>query len=95
MTEQQERFWYGGTKAEIEAAYQKAKSDIHEGLRNAKDKLAYLRDEAEKQGFVFSNDPYKVLPDIRELCKFFKIEEYEISDDKDIDDDEEEELFGV
>ena len=47
MTEQQERFWYGGTKAEIEAAYQKAKSDIHEGLRNAKDKLAYLRAEAD------------------------------------------------
>ena len=78
MTEQQERFWYGGTKAEIEAAYQKAKSDIHEGLRNAKDKLAYLRDEAAKQGFVFSTNPYKALPDIKELCKFFEIEEYEL-----------------
>lgn len=67
--------------------------DIHEGLRNAKDKLAYLRDEAEKRGFVFSNNPYKVLPDVKELCEFFKIPEYKISDDKDID--EEEELFGV
>ena len=94
MTEQQERFWYGGTKAEIEAAYQKARKQLLDGLHKADDKLTYLRDEAEKQGFVFSNDPYKVLPDIRELCKFFRIEEYEISDDKDID-DEEEELFGV
>ena len=78
MTEQEERFWYGGTKAEIEAAYQKAKNDIHEGLLKADDKLAYLRDEAAKQGFVFSNNPYKALPDIKELCKFFEIEEYEL-----------------
>ena len=94
MTEQQERFWYGGTEEEIETAYQKAKNDLHEGLRNAKDKLAYLRNEAEKQGFVFSNNPYKVLPDIKELCKFFDIKEYDIFD-KDNDNDEEEELFGV
>ena len=78
MTEQEERFWFGGTKEEIEEAYQEAKNDLREGLYNAKDKLAYLRNEAIKQGFVFSNNPYKALPDIQELCKFFEIEEYEL-----------------
>ena len=78
MTEQEERFWYGGTKAEIEAAYQKARKQLLDGLHKADDKLAYLRDEAEKQGFVFSNNPYMVLPDIRELCKFFDLAEYEL-----------------
>lgn len=78
MTKQEERFWYGGTKEEIEEAYQQTKSDIHEGLLKADDKLAYLRSEAEKNGFVFSTNPYKALPDIKELCKFFEIEEYEL-----------------
>lgn len=78
MTEQEEKFWYGATNEEIEAAYQKARKELCEGLFKAEDKLAYLRNEAEKQGFVFSTDPYKALPDIKELCNFFKIEEYEL-----------------
>jgi len=61
-----------------------------EGLHKAKDKLTYLRNEAEEQGFVFSTNPYQVLPDIKELCKFFDINEYELDYFE-----EEEELFGV
>lgn len=78
MIEQEERFWYGATNDEIEAAYQEARKDLCEGLFKAEDKLAYLRNEAEKQGFVFSTEPNKVLPDIKELCKFFNIEEYQL-----------------
>ena len=59
-------------------------------LYKAKDKLTYLRNEAEKQGYIFSTNPYKVLPDISELCEFFNINEYELDYIE-----EEEELFGV
>ena len=78
MLEQEERFWYGATNDEIEDAYEKAREDLREGLYNASDKLTYLRNEAAKQGFVFSMDSNKALPDIKELCRFFKLEEYEL-----------------
>lgn len=84
MTEQEERFWYGATNKEIEEAYQKAKMELLIGLQNTKGeeaKLEYLRAEATKQGFVFSNNPYQALPDIKELCNFFEIEESDLDEE--------------
>ena len=77
MTEQEERFWYGGTKAEIEAAYQKARKQLLDGLYKADDKLAYLRNEAEKYNpyMAYGSDGYIYNPNnIQEQLGYLKSE---------------------